>query len=53
MNNISLEKYGLTSGDSSLITWAEKAGLVETKGYFKCFGRITQAGRDALEKAKA
>jgi len=47
-SSIQLAKYGLTVGDKAVITWAAKAGLVETWQYGH-FGRITEAGKKLIE----
>ncbi len=44
-----LGKYNLTFWDTSIIAYAEKAGLIETKSN-KTFGWLTEAGKQLLKK---
>lgn len=50
-SSYTLEKYGLNLWDTAIITYAEKAGHIETKHYGS-FGKITESGRNALAKSK-
>ena len=48
-SSLDLAKYNLTLWDTAIITWSEKAGLIETKEEGR-WGRITEAGKELLDK---
>lgn len=51
--SLELEKYGLTLWDLSVVTWAEKAGLIEyEKSHTRAFIEITEAGEQLYAKYK-
>jgi hypothetical protein len=50
--SLSLKKYGLSFWDLSVVTFAEKAGLVHTKGD-KVWAKLTDEGREMLERYAA
>lgn len=48
LSTLQLERYGLSGWDLATVTWSAKAGLIELDPVHSGFGKLTDAGRKAI-----